>query len=53
MSDVEEFCCGKCIYYNGDMRDKEAFCDEREDFVSRSFYCYRYKESGELEGEKE
>lgn len=53
MSEVEEFCCGKCFYYNGDMRDKDAFCDEREEYVSRKFYCYRYKESEELEGEEE
>lgn len=46
MSEIEEFCCGKCIYYNGDISDKSAFCDEREDYVPCKFYCYRYMEKG-------
>lgn len=43
MSEIEK-CCGRCVYYNGDMRDKNAFCDEREEFVSRGYFCYRYYE---------
>lgn len=44
MDNIESFCCGNCIYYNGDMTDKQAFCDEREDYVQKGFYCYRYSE---------
>ena len=50
--EIEAFCCGKCIYYNGDMRDKQAFCDEREDYVPRKFYCYRYEEDKSKEQNK-
>lgn len=49
---VLEPCCGKRLYYDGDMGDKQAFCDERENFVSREFYCYRYEESDCWEGEE-
>ena len=42
--ELDAFCCGKCLYFNGDMSDKQAFCDEREDYVSKDFYRYRYEE---------
>lgn len=52
MSENEKSCCGNCFYYNGDMSDKQAFCDEREDYVGRQFYCYRYEEKDYPEGEE-
>lgn len=31
--------CGKCMYYNGDENDKEAFCDKKETYVQSYSYC--------------
>lgn len=34
--------CANCLYYNGDIEDITAFCDEKETDVRNDFSCYRY-----------
>ena len=35
--------CGNCIFFNGDETDERQFCDEREEYVSNGYYCFRFK----------
>lgn len=47
--EVEPFCCGNCAWYDGDMEDTmPQFCNEKEDYVSKNFYCYKYKNMEEI-----
>lgn len=39
---MDEKCCGKCFYFNGEKGDGIQFCDEKEIFVNERSYCYRY-----------
>lgn len=38
----KDACCGNCLWYNGDLTDKQSFCDDREDYVSVDHFCYKY-----------
>lgn len=42
--DPNNDCCGKCLFFNGGTEDGNTqFCDEREEFVRKESYCYRFR----------
>ena len=42
-------CCGTCLWFNGEIGDREQFCDELETTVSaEEFCCNKWKEKYEV-----
>lgn len=39
--------CGTCVWYDGDFRDLERFCDEKEEFVCWYNWCVKYRQDKE------
>lgn len=37
-------CCGRCVFFNGEIGDGTQFCDEKEVYVSECNWCVRYRE---------
>ena len=36
--------CWNCFYFNGEEGDNIQFCDDKEEYVHESAYCWKWKE---------
>lgn len=44
-NNASHYCCGTCIFFNGDLEDNDQFCDELETYVNaKKFCCNKWKE---------
>lgn len=41
--------CNTCFWYDGDIDDDDAFCDEKEEYVDGMESCNKWKEKNRHE----